>query len=133
MTTVVSITREQARKRWLAGLPIAMAATPGYFDQPRDASVFTRGDVPWADFDVMVRESARADIPRQFAAPVVWTSAEAQYDDQGRFVSWVYTIRDAAGTWLDQYGDRGYTERAAALILAGATPQAARAEIEATA
>jgi hypothetical protein len=71
VSAVVPITRAAARKRWEAGLPIAMASTPRWFQdgEGRRARCYTQAELglSWAD---IAEGSSNNGTARSFARPI---------------------------------------------------------------
>lgn len=66
---VTKIGKREARKRYDAGLPIAMAAEPDWFDTDREGRTFTRTSLGWdCTFDEVHTE--RHGTRYSYAAPV---------------------------------------------------------------
>jgi hypothetical protein len=69
-TMLRKITKREARARYDAGLPIAMAGEPWWFDQPREGHTFTRDDFAgWADSSFDAIHTARSGSRYSYAAP----------------------------------------------------------------
>jgi hypothetical protein len=68
---VTPITRSEARKRWEAGLPIAMASTPRWFQEVDRSPVrcYTQAELglSWAD---IAEGSSNNGTARSFARPI---------------------------------------------------------------